>query len=81
VTNKSEPAFETLTAGALENAGIDTAKQIWVARAAADAAVRMGVIAAQPSSPRLIEANEDKIVYEITFGIPDKGINPAYDNM
>ncbi len=29
VTNESKPAFETIAAVALENAGIDTTKQIW----------------------------------------------------
>ncbi len=44
-------------------------------------AARAGAIAAQPNSPQLIEANEDKIVYKITFDLPDEGITPAYNNI
>jgi hypothetical protein len=77
VTNKPE----TLAAVALENAVIDATKQIQVARAAADAGARAGVIAAQPNDTRLIETNKDKIMYEITFDLPEEGIIPAYDNI
>ncbi len=75
VTNEPKPALERLAAVALENAGIDAAKQIWAAKAAADAAARAGVIAAQPNNPCLIEANEDKIVYKITFDMPVRGLS------
>ncbi len=81
VTNETKPALETLATAALENTGIDAAKQIWAAQAAADAAARAGVIAAQSNGPCLREANKDKIVCKITFDIPDKGIILAYDNM
>jgi hypothetical protein len=81
VTNEPEPAFETLAAAALENTGIDAAEQIRAARAVADAAAGAGVTAAQLNGPSLIEANKDKIVYKITFDMPDKGIILPYDNM
>ncbi len=81
VTNKPEPAFETLAAVALENAGIDARERIWAARATADAADAMGVTAVQPNGPCLIETNEDKIVYEITFDLPHKGIILPDDDM
>ncbi len=45
MTNKPKPAFETLAATALENAGIDAGEWIWVARATADAVDATGVIA------------------------------------
>jgi hypothetical protein len=32
----------------------------------------------QTNNPWLIEANKDKIVYEITFDLPDEGIIPVY---
>jgi hypothetical protein len=81
VTTEAKPAFETLATGALENARIDAAKQIWAARSTADAVDDASVIAAQPDGPRLIEANEDKIMYKITFDLPNEGIIPAYDNI
>jgi hypothetical protein len=81
VTNEPDPAFETLAAAALDNPGIDAAKQIRAARATADAAAGVGAITAQPNGPQLIEANKDKIVYKITFNLPDEGIIPAYDNI
>ncbi len=40
MTNKPDCAFETLATAALDNAGIDTAKQIRAARATADVAAR-----------------------------------------
>ncbi len=81
VTNDPEPAFETLAPAVLENAGIDATKQIWLARATAYAAAGVGVIAAQPDGPRLIEANSDEIVYKITFNLPDEGVILAYDDI
>jgi hypothetical protein len=31
---------------------------------------------AKPQSPAIVEANQDKIVYEITFDLPDAGLAP-----
>ena len=58
-----------MAAAALHNVGIDDNKTIQVGRAralAAAHAVRRGAA--------LIEADEDELVYEITFNIPDKGL-------
>ncbi len=41
VTNEPDSAFETLAVAALDNAGINTAKQIRVARATADVAAKV----------------------------------------
>ena len=79
MTDKPNSAFETLAAAALDNAGIDTAKHIRVARATADVAAGAHATT-QAEGPRLIEANEDKIVYEITFDLPDDGIIPDYND-
>jgi hypothetical protein len=73
VTNEPNPMFEILAAAALDNAGIDTAKQIRAARATTDAAAGANGIT-QTNGPRLIEANKDKIVYEIMFDLPDDGV-------
>ncbi len=79
VTDKLNSAFETLAAAALDNAGIDTAKQIRAARATSDLAARAHATT-QAEGPRLIKANEDKIVYEITFDLPDDRIIPDYND-
>jgi hypothetical protein len=68
-----------LAAAALDNAGIDTAKRIRVARATADATAGANDIT-QTNGPQLIEANTDKIVYEITFDLPDDGVILDYDD-
>ncbi len=80
VINEPKPAFETLATTALENPGIDDGKWIHATRAAADAADSAGVVAVKSNSPRLIEANKDKIVYKITFNLPDEGIILPDDN-
>jgi hypothetical protein len=74
VTDKPEPDFAELAAAALENAGIDPQDRLRSAQAAVDA----------PPGPTLIEADADKIMYEITFDLPDAGlvgpgIAPSYD--
>jgi hypothetical protein len=79
VTNKPDSAFETLAAAALDNAGIDTAKQIRTARATADVVARAHATT-QAKGPQLIEVNEDKIMYEITFDLQDDGIIPDYND-
>jgi hypothetical protein len=67
VTDEPEPDFEQLAATALDNAGIDPQDCLCSAQAvAATAPLRAG--------PALVEANDDKIVYEITFDLPDAGL-------
>jgi hypothetical protein len=63
VTDKDEP-----TARALDNANINPAAHLRAAR----------VAEAQPAAPgpALINANEDKIRYKLTFDLPDAGLAP-----
>jgi hypothetical protein len=70
VTDKPEPDFWDLAGTALHKAGINAEDMLRAGRAqAADEAQRQGLA--------LVEANEDKIVYEITFDLPDAGLPTA----
>ncbi len=62
----NEPDFRHQADAALQNAGIDAAEMIQ--RAQGDEHERQG--------PALVEADEDEIVYEITFDPPDAGLAP-----
>ena len=64
VTDDPVPNFEQLAATALDNAGIDPQDCLRTARAAAG---RTG--------PTLVEADDDEIVYKITFDLPDAGLD------
>jgi hypothetical protein len=64
VTDEPVPNFEQLAATALNNAGIDPQDCLRVARAAAG-----------KTGPTLVEADDDKIIYEITFDLPDAGLD------
>jgi hypothetical protein len=66
ITDKDEPNFRVLVARALDNANIDPAAQLWVARAAEAQPVAPG--------PALIDADEDKIICKLTFNLPDAGL-------
>ncbi len=55
-------------ARALDNANIDPAAHLRAARVAEAQPVAPG--------PTLIDANEDKIIYELTFDLPDVGLAP-----
>ncbi len=68
VTDKDEPNFRVLAARALDNTNINPAAHLRAARAAE----------AQPVAPglTLIDANEDEIIYELTFDLPDAGLAP-----
>jgi hypothetical protein len=67
VTNKPKPDFWDLAAFALDNAGINRIKRL---RAARDLAAP----AAASAGPALVEANDNKIIYKITFDLPDAGV-------
>jgi hypothetical protein len=74
ITDEPEPDFAELAVAALENSGIDPQDRLRSAQAAVDA----------PPGPTLIEADADKIVYKITFHLPNAGlvgpgIIPNYD--
>jgi hypothetical protein len=74
ITEEPEADFQHLAAAALDNAGFDTVAWLRTARDLVDAAT----IGIAPQNPRaaLVEANEDKIVCEITFNLPDAGLEP-----
>jgi hypothetical protein len=68
VSDEPEADFRELAAAALHNTGIDMEEQL---RAAQEAASDASVDAHQPA---VVEADEDKIVYEITFDLPNAGL-------
>ncbi len=74
ITEEPEADFQHLAAAALDNAGIDTVAWLHTARDLADTAA----IGIAPQNPRaaLVEADEDKIMYKITFDLPDAGLEP-----
>ncbi len=68
VSDKPEADFRELVAAALHNAEIDMEEQLWaVQEAGSNAPVNVHQSA-------VVEADEDKIVYEITFDLPDAGL-------
>jgi hypothetical protein len=74
ITEEPEADFQHLAAAALDNVGIDTVAWLHAMRDLADAAA----IGIAPQNPRaaLVEADKDKIVYKITFNLPDAGLEP-----
>jgi hypothetical protein len=68
VSDEPEADFRELATAALPNAGIDREEQLRAVReAASNAPVNVHRLA-------VVEANEDKIVYKITFDPPDAGL-------
>ncbi len=68
VTDKDEPNFRVLAARALDNANINPAAHLRATRAAEAQPVVPG--------PALIDANEDEIIYNLTFDLPDARLAP-----
>jgi hypothetical protein len=68
VTDEDEPNFRLLVARALDNANIDPAAHLRAACAAEAQPVTPG--------PTLIDANENEIIYELTFDLPHAGLAP-----
>ncbi len=68
VTDEDEPDVRVLMARALDSANIDPAAHLRAARTAKAQPVAPG--------PTLINADEDKIIYELTFDLPDAGLAP-----
>ncbi len=68
VKDKDELNFRVLVARALDNANINPAAHLRAAHTAE----------AQPVAPgsALIDANEDKIIHNLTFDLPDAGLAP-----
>jgi len=79
VTVEPDPDFHELAGAALHNAGIDAAGAIRRAREN-DLSQAQGppLMQAQgpPLMPPLVEANDDELVFEITFDIPEAGLLP-----
>jgi hypothetical protein len=76
ITDDPDPDFAALAAIALDNAGIDDAAR---ARAARDAGALLHEDA-RGGGAALVKADDDKIVYELTFDLPDDGLIPNYDD-
>ena len=77
VTDDPEPDFEQLAAAALDNAGINPQDRLHAAQAAhtaAEAARAAAAAAFEQRGPALVEANQNEIVYKITFDLPDAGL-------
>ena len=77
VTDDPEPDFEQLAAAALDNAGINPQDRLHAAQAAhtaAEAARAAAAAAFAHRGPALVEADQNKTVYEITFDLPDAGL-------
>ncbi len=68
ITDKDEPNFRVLMAGALDIANINPAAHLRAARAAEAQSAALG--------PTLIDANEDKIIHKLMFNLPDAGLAP-----
>ncbi len=66
VTDEPEADFRELAGAALHNVGINADDRIQEALGAA----------AEHRAPAVIEGNDNKIVYEVTFKLPDAGLVP-----
>ncbi len=77
VTDKPESGFDELAVVALDNVEINAEARVHDAQAAMNAAEAAAVAAAaRPNGPCLVEAFEEKIVYNIMFNLPDAGLMP-----
>jgi hypothetical protein len=63
ITEEPEPEFRDFADAALHNAGIN-----------ADEALRRATLGAGRDGPAIIDAEDDEIVYELTFDLPDAGL-------
>jgi hypothetical protein len=71
ILDKPEPDFRDMAAAALHNAGIEGNETIQARSARARA---LAAAHAVQRGAALVEADENKLVYEITFDAPDKGL-------
>ncbi len=71
ITEEEEPDFQSLAAAALNNAGINLDVRI---RAANNNNIGVN---AKPWGPAIVGADQDKIMYEIIFDLPDAGLAPG----
>jgi hypothetical protein len=69
ITEEPAPSFEDLAANALDNAGINCKNML-------QAAHSRGEHEHVPNpGPAIINANDDEIMYEIMFNLPDVGLH------
>ena len=69
LTDEHEPDFQDLAGDALYNARIDT-----------DEALRWARLGNTPPGPMVVEADDDELVCELTFVLPDAGLGPTDGN-
>ncbi len=74
ITKEDEPDFWSFAAAALDNAGIDPNVRI-------QGASNHINNNADQRGPSFIEADQDKIMYEITFDLPDAGLAPGQNTI
>ena len=74
MTDEPKPDFAELAAAALNNAGINADECIQAAQRDANERIQAAQCANLDPGPTLIEANNNEIVYEITFNMPDDGL-------
>jgi hypothetical protein len=73
VVEEDELDFRDLAAIALDNVGIDPQEQLRAAETTAAAPIPLPA-----GGPAIIDAKEDKVVYEHTFDLPDAGLAQNY---
>jgi len=66
IREEPEPEFRDFAEAALHNAGID-----------ADEALRRAHLGTARDGPAIIDAEDDKIMYELSFDLPDVGLQPT----
>ena len=75
VTDEPEPDFAELAAAALNSVGINAKEPVQAAQRKANERMQAAAQHANlDPGPTLIKGNNDKIVYEITFDMPDDGL-------
>jgi hypothetical protein len=74
ITKEDEPDFWALAVATLDNAGIDPGVRIRVANNYIHNNAKQQGLA-------FIEADQDKIVYEITFDLPEAGLAPGQNTI
>ncbi len=74
ITEEDEPDFWALAAATLNNTGINLDVRI----RAANNYIKNN---AEKQGPAFIEADQDEIVYEITFDLPDAGLAPGQNTI
>jgi hypothetical protein len=72
VTEEPAEDFHDLAAATLDNAGINTVAWLCAARDLVDTAAA----APHNSMAAVVKANKDKMIYKITFDLPDAGLEP-----